>query len=327
MLERQASQPWCEHSLLVIHPNGADLAALPQAAAWSFHAGHANAWKAAGRPAFCQATPPELSAYSGILMVIAKEKELNRYVLEQLALLAPDTPIWFAGEKRSGIQPLMKRLPAWLQPAQKVASANHCVLYSSTRNATPHQPAALELWAKDIQYELNAQTRTFVTLPGVFSREHIDPATQLLLNNLGGLPQGRMLDFACGAGVIAAHLTEQATEVMACDVSPLALAASKLTLNSQSSKVTLCLADGIPSDAGQFDAIVSNPPFHTGQKTDYHIAHQFIRDAKQHLKTSGVFQIVANRFLPWPEVIQSVFGHCDTVADDGRYRIYRAACR
>lgn len=327
MLGRQSGQPWAHGSLLVIHPGGGELAALPNASAWSFHAGHAACWEAAGRPAFCQIQPPDFSHYDGVLFLVAKEKELNQYLLEQLASLPTGTPVWFAGEKRSGIQPLMKHLPDWLQPPQKLASANHCLLFSSERNEQVHQSASIENYAKTITFELNQQQESFVTLPGVFSREHIDPATLLLLQHIKDLPKGRGLDFACGAGVIAKQLAAVATELMACDVSPIAIAASEITLANKPITTELHLADGIPDNAGQFDFIVSNPPFHTGQRTDYEIAREFISNARQHLNKQGVFRVVANRFLPWPEVIESVFGNCSVIADDGRYRVYHATCR
>lgn len=327
MLGRQSTQPWNNGSLLVIHPGGAELAALAKASAWCFHIGHATAWEAAGRSAYCQAEPPNLEKYDAVLLVVAKEKELNQYVLEQLALLPADTPVWFAGEKRSGIQPLVKRLPDWLQPAQKLASANHCLLFASARNQQVHQPKPLAHYARTISYELNHNHLNFVTLPGVFSRDHIDPATQLLLQHTSDLPRGRGLDFACGAGVITKQIHHLTSELMACDVSPLAIAASRMTLATECKNVQLRLADGLPEDAGEFDFIVSNPPFHTGQKTDYEIARKFIGDARQHLVRKGILRIVANRFLPWPEVIEAFFGHCEIIADDGRYRVYHATYR
>jgi len=210
---------------------------------------------------------------------------------------------------------------------QAMASANHCLLFSSARNQLPHQAQPLGNYARTLSYELNHSTSSFVTLPGVFSRDHIDPATQLLLQHTDDLPAGRGLDFACGSGVIAKQVLPLATELMACDVSPIAIAASEITLAATLEKVQLRLADGIPEDAGQFDFIISNPPFHTGQKTDYDIARKFIRDARQHLNAKGVLRIVANRFLPWPEVIETSFDHCHIVADDGRYRIYHATYR
>ncbi|MDV6316066.1 class I SAM-dependent methyltransferase [Idiomarina sp. HP20-50] len=327
LLGRQSAQPWNNGSLLIIHPGGAELAALSNASAWCFHAGHAAQWELAGRDVFCQAQAPDLEKYDGILLLVAKEKELNHYLLEQLAALPSSTPIWFAGEKRSGIKPLMNKLPDWLRPAQKLASANHCLLFSSARNEQPHQPQPLVNYARTLSYELNSKTLSFVTLPGVFSRDHIDPATQLLLQYTSNLPAGRGLDFACGAGVIAKHIHASATELMACDVSPIAIAASQMTLAAEQENVQLCLADGIPEEAGKFDFILSNPPFHTGQKIDYEIARAFIQSAKQHLNKKGILRIVANRFLPWPEVIETFFGHCDTLADDGRYRVYHATYR
>lgn len=133
--------------------------------------------------------------------------------------------------------------------------------FASERNEQVHQSASIEDYAKNITYELNQQQESFVTLHGVFSREHIDPATLLLLQHIKDSPKGRGMDFACGAGVIAKQLASVATELMACDVSPIAIAASEITLANEPITPELRLADGIPENAGQFDFIVSNPRF------------------------------------------------------------------
>ncbi|MFD2631772.1 class I SAM-dependent methyltransferase [Idiomarina piscisalsi] len=327
LLERQHEQPWRDAPLLIINPLDDALATLKNAEAWCFHAGTASQWQAKGSIAYCQASAPDISQYTQVMLVVAKEKALNHYILEQLTALPTDAIVWLVGEKRSGVQSLAKKLPESFSKARKVASGNHCQLFSSSHIKAATDPRPLTDYATHVHYELNGHTESFTTLPGVFSQTHIDPATLLLLNTLSEKPLGQVLDFACGAGVITSALRQSAEHLTACDVNPMAIAASTMTFAQQGIEVDLRLADGLPDNLGVYDTIVSNPPFHTGQKTDYTIARKFLSSARKHLKKNGALYIVANRFLPWPEVIEEHFGHCETLVDDGRYRVYEAIRR
>lgn len=327
LLERQNEQPWRDSTLLVINPLDDSLAGLDNTEAWSFHAGIASQWQAKGKVVYCQATAPDMSQYTQVMLVVAKEKALNHYILEQLSALPEGATLWLVGEKRSGVQSVAKKLPGSFSKAHKTASGNHCQLFSTVHTSGAGDPPPLTDYAAHVQYDLNGHSEHFTTLPGVFSQTHIDPATLLLLNTLKDTSLGRVLDFACGAGVITSALRQSAEQLTACDVNPMAIAASNMTFSRQGIEVDLRLADGLPDNLEMFDTIVSNPPFHTGQKTDYAIARKFLANARKHLNKGGTLYIVANRFLPWAEVIEEGFGHCDVLADDGRYRVYKATCR
>lgn len=327
LLERQNEQPWRDSTLLVINPLDDSLAGLDNTEAWSFHAGIASQWQAKGRVVYCQASAPDMSQYTQVMLVVAKEKALNHYILEQLSALPEGATLWLVGEKRSGVQSLAKKLPESFSKARKTASGNHCQLFSAEHINDAGDSPPLTDYATHVHYELKGHSESFTTLPGVFSQTHIDPATLLLLNTLGEKPLGHVLDFACGAGVITSALHQSAERLTACDVNPMAIAASTMTFSQQGIEVDLRLADGLPDNLEMFDTIVSNPPFHTGQNTDYAIARKFLASARKHLNKGGTLYIVANRFLPWAEVIEEGFGHCDVLADDGRYRVYKAACR
>lgn len=56
---------------------------------------------------------------------------------------------------------------------------------------------------------------------------------------------------------------------------------------------------------GRFDMIISNPPFHDGLQTSQEAAQTLIRGAVRHLNSGGEPRIVANAFLPYPDVIFS----------------------
>lgn len=321
-MARQQHQPWLfspelPAKLLVVNPDGDALSHLP-ADAWCFHAGHAKHWP----QAFCQASAPDLSGYQGVLVIAAKEQPLNQWVLNQLQQAASGTTIWLAGEKRGGISSLVKRLPANYSQPQKVASANNCQLFQASLLSTARPATEAPLQHR---VELTDLTLTIASLPGVFSRQRLDQGTELLLETIPHSLPHPVVDFACGNGVISAVIEHRQSPVYAAtDVNPMAVAATQLNVSSDTQ---VLLSDGLPSDLPPLACIVTNPPFHTGLQTDYQIVQDFVIAAFQALRSGGQLYLVANRFLPWSERIQHQFGHCQILADDGKFRVYFAQRR
>ncbi|WP_404401555.1 methyltransferase [Idiomarina seosinensis] len=322
LLERQPHQPWSgdgsqQKKLLVVNPDGDFLTDLSDTA-WCFHAGHAAYWQ---QP-YCQAKAPDLTNFFGVLFIVAKEQALNQYVLEQLSELDADTPVWLAGEKRGGIAALVKKLPAFFAPPVKLASGNHCQLFQTT--ITESRPApALADFIHSVPINLTNQQFSVRSLPGVFSKGRLDPATELLLEILPPHLPDPILDFACGNGVIAATIERrQQAQLSLCDVNPMAIQAAQLNLAAADNQF-FC-SDGIPPSLPPQACIISNPPFHTGLKTDYQVARRFIVDAHDKLIRGGQLYLVANNFLPWPEVIIATFGHCHTLASNNKFSVYQA---
>ncbi len=74
---------------------------------------------------------------------------------------------------------------------------------------------------------------------------------------------------------------------------------------------------------GRFDMIISNPPFHDGLQTSLEAAQALIRGAVRHLNSGGELRIVANAFLPYPQVLDETFGFHEVIAQTGRFKVYR----
>ncbi|STM19411.1 ribosomal RNA small subunit methyltransferase C [Escherichia coli] len=70
--------------------------------------------------------------------------------------------------------------------------------------------------------------------------------------------------------------------------------------------------------------IISNPPFHDGMQTSLDAAQTLIRGAVRHLNSGGELRIVANAFLPYPDVLDETFGFHEVIAQTGRFKVYRA---
>lgn len=322
LLQRQSQQPWQtvaeNQRLLIVNPDGDHLCFL-SADAWCFHAGHAAVWP----KAYCQALPPALDDYEGVLVIVAKEQALNQYILRCLSALPVGTPIWLTGEKRGGVNTAVKRLPHAFGQVQKLASGNHCQLYQCRVTKAEKPTTQLDDFTDNIPIKLSDDSFDVVSLPGVFSKNRVDDGTRLLLEALPpNLPEP-ILDFACGNGIIAKALhRRQQPQLYASDVNPMAIAAA--TFNLQHANATVLLADGLPALRERVGTIVSNPPFHTGLRTDYNIATRFIAEAYQQLKPGGSLYLVANNFLPWPDVIERAFGHCNRTVTNAKFSVYHA---
>ncbi|WP_058912131.1 16S rRNA (guanine(1207)-N(2))-methyltransferase RsmC [Entomohabitans teleogrylli] len=245
--------------------------------------------------------------------------EAQFQLLNLLSLLPTGCDIFVVGENRSGVRSAEQMLAAFA-PLNKVDSARRCGLYHGRLENRPSFNAD-DWWD---QYQVDGLT--IKTLPGVFSRDGLDPGSQLLVSTLMPHTKGKVLDVGCGAGVLAATLARHSPKVRLtlCDVSAPAVAASRATLqvNDISGEV---IASNVFSDIhGRFDMIVSNPPFHDGLQTSLDAAQSLIRGAVRHLNIGGELRIVANAFLPYPRELDETFGNHEVIAQTGRFKVYRA---
>ncbi|MEW5558835.1 16S rRNA (guanine(1207)-N(2))-methyltransferase RsmC [Enterobacter asburiae] len=235
-----------------------------------------------------------------------------------LSLLPVGTDIFVVGENRSGVRSAEQML-AEFAPLNKVDSARRCGLYHGRLEKQPSFNAE-GYWG---EYQLDGLT--IKTLPGVFSRDGLDVGSQLLLSTLTPHTKGKVLDVGCGAGVLATVLASHSPKVRLtlCDVSAPAVEASRATLAANELEGEVFASNVFSEVTGRFDMIISNPPFHDGLQTSLEAAQQLIRGAVRHLNSGGELRIVANAFLPYPKVLDEVFGFHEVIAQTGRFKVYR----
>lgn len=230
------------------------------------------------------------------------------------------------GEKKEGIAGGARVLQFTYPDACKVDSARHCQVWMATVPAgmTGFNLSAWRNWhvirAGGIELDVAG-------LPGIFSDGRLDVGTkQLLASFEGETPAGPVLDFACGAGVVGAWLARKVPDltVDAVDVQFQAVACARETYARNHVKGEIRPSDGLAAVTGHYRLLVSNPPFHTGVKTDTTMTEAFLRDAARHLQSGGELRIVANSFLPYPELIKRYIGPCETLSEDRKFSVYRA---
>jgi 16S rRNA (guanine1207-N2)-methyltransferase len=268
---------------------------------------------------------PQVDAEMAIL-IVPKALERAEYALAQIApLLAAGATILLVGEKKGGITRAERLLGEWAETVEKLDSARHCQLWQGRRKADVPE-FQLEDWQSRFDIELDDQRLELVSLPGVFSHGRLDEGSELLLDERAELPAGRVLDFGCGAGVLATALArrnpQSAFELV--DVDALALYCAEQTLARNGVEGKVFASDGLSEVHGRFAAVVSNPPFHTGIRHDTSIAERFFEQVTRNLVPRGELRIVANGFLKYPQLVEAHIGPCQVLRENNRFKVYSA---
>ncbi|MGH1339683.1 MAG: class I SAM-dependent methyltransferase [Aureispira sp.] len=178
---------------------------------------------------------------------------------------------------------------------------------------------------RTLQHQLIWKNLTFKQHYGVFSAKHIDYASQFLLEQLPTLtPRAKVLDLACGNGVLGIAATQNVAEVELhlLDDFNVALASTQLNLGEQEAQLhwDYNLAQ-LPT--AYFDYILCNPPFHTEHEVTTTIAKQLFKGAKQCLGSNGQFWMVANRHLNYKSFLGTLFQNISIVQQNKKFIIYR----
>jgi len=239
----------------------------------------------------------------------------------------PAAILWLVGEKRAGIKSAPRHVRHYFQRVTAVDNARHCGLLEASG------PAAIQPFDLD-PYMLSWTTRyagreiRLRSLPGVFAHGRLDRGSALLLEVLGRIrPQGRILDFACGCGIIGAALLsgDEPTQLTLLDTSALAIESARQTLAANGLHAELLPSDGLAELDGRYDWIVSNPPFHRGVASDLEVAAGFFRRAGTFLAENGRIVIVLNRHLPYFRWLKDSFEHVERLAENEEFTVIQAS--
>lgn len=265
------------------------------------------------------------------VIFVPKSKELLNYVLHNIAThLAQGASVFLIGEKKAGIERAAKQLQPYGK-SLKLDSARHCQLWQLTLDCTVEKKALAD-WAQTYVVPTPKGEITVCALPGVFSQNHLDIGTAVLLPHLSEVTSGKIADFGCGAGVISAYLAKlnPNNRIFAMDVDAFALASTQMTFEKnqlEPEQLEIKAVTGIVDAPLFLHAIVSNPPFHQGIQTHYDASETLCKESRRHLKTGGELWIVANRFLNYPTLIEQNFGQCTVKADQQGFKVLFASTK
>jgi 16S rRNA (guanine1207-N2)-methyltransferase len=182
---------------------------------------------------------------------------------------------------------------------------------------------------REIEYLINDIKLRFISDNGVFSKNHIDFATDLLINTvLADKPNGKILDVGCGYGVIGITLAKLlGLEITMLDINKRAIELTKknIVLN-KAQNVNVIESNGFENINEKYDVIITNPPIRAGKAVIYKI----YEDAKEHLKDGGLLYLVINKKHGAPstvEFLNNVFGNCEVLDKKSGFNVCKSMKR
>jgi 16S rRNA (guanine1207-N2)-methyltransferase len=274
----------------------------------------------------------ESQTFDTVFIQMPKGRKLTRrWLLQAYQALNLGGNIYIAGSNKSGIQSCIKDGMelfgnGWILAYKKGNRVGQMIkqpVDSSQPNWALAPGISPGTWV-EFSVTLSNHCFQFRSLPGVFSFDHLDAGTEILLSVLNIHPGSKVLDVGCGYGIIGLFAAfHGAGWVDLVDNDLLAIASCKETLAiNRVNNTTIFTGDLLaPVGSNKYDLILSNPPFHAGHAVDFLIAETMIRQSFQALNPNGQITIVANRFIPYDRLINEIFGNVSCLIESGRFHV------
>ncbi len=175
---------------------------------------------------------------------------------------------------------------------------------------------------KEIKVMILGKEFSFLTSSSVFSKDKLDRASRILIENCR--PEGEVLDLGCGygaIGIILKKIYKKQISVTLSDINKRAIALAKKNAKINEVKVKIIESNLFEKIKNNFDTIISNPAFHAGREFVY----KLIEESYEHLNKNGTLQIVAthNRGGRMIEKkMKELFDNVESLVKQGGIRVY-----
>ncbi|MEO0542275.1 MAG: class I SAM-dependent methyltransferase [Pseudomonadota bacterium] len=263
--------------------------------------------------------PMRTDPYSIAFVTLSKHRaEAQADIARAMRTVTPGGPIVIGGHKRVGAASIKK----WVGERLDIVSAfskSHWQVF--TVMAAPNTGLEVPTMANSIA--------GFSTAPGMFSHQEIDQGSALLAAHLPGGNLGKLADFGCGWGYLSVEALNraQAESIALIDAHAPSLNAAKNNLLSHhpNAHVTTCWLDlAREAPPHSYDTIIMNPPFHSDHATNVDLGISFIEKAAQTLVPRGRLFMVANRQLPYEQVLERSFKSWTEIQSNNRFKLFTA---
>ncbi|MCA8884723.1 MAG: class I SAM-dependent methyltransferase [Rhodobacteraceae bacterium] len=267
----------------------------------------------AGIAAVPEARPDDRAALAIVSLPRARARA-QLWIAQAAWALGPGGLLIVDGAKTDGVDTLFKACRGRLTGADSYTKAHGRVFWG--------HPGA-DLFADWLAPA--ATGASFVTGPGVFSADGIDPASALLAQALPGHLRGRVADLGAGWGYLSREILTR-PDVTALDLveaDHVALQAARRNIDDP--RAAFHWADATAwRPSAPWDAVVMNPPFHTARAGDPALGRAFIAAAARGLVPKGQLWLVANRHLPYEAELETRFRAVEELKGSGAFKLFRA---
>lgn len=185
---------------------------------------------------------------------------------------------------------------------------------------------SLESKKRIIKYSINSYSFELNSDLGVFSKNELDPGSELLIktaikNNI----KGDLLDVGCGYGPIGITLS-CLCEISKVDFIDVNRRALNLTMENVKkyckNSYNVFESNGFENVKDLYDFILINPPIRAGKE----VIFKMFEDSIKHLKNDGNLMIVIRKDQGAPSAktkLLSIFGNCETLDREKGYHILK----
>ena len=273
---------------------------------------HHEALKARG---FNVATQPE-GSFDTALVTLPRSRDAARArIAEAAAHLAPGGALWIDGQKTDGIEASLKEIKALGSISDTHSKAHGKIARVEDPSKIPPEWAARDL----------SPLPGFITRPGVFSAESVDPGSAMLAAALPEKLPTRIVDLGAGWGWLSAQILTRPgvarLHLVEADYSALECARANIT----DPRAMFHWADArsfrLPEPV---NGVIMNPPFHEGRAAEPGLGAAFIKAAAGLLTTAGRLWMVANRHLPYEAELAQHFAEVSEIGGDNRFKVLTA---
>ena len=287
-----------------------DVAGLPRDRVQIVHGFYPDyaAWENAG-----YAVSQTLGKVAVAIVVVPRAKALARAMVAEACANADLVIV--DGQKTDGVDSIFKDCRKRLGHLGSITKAHGRIFWF----------AASDVFADWAAPPLTQGPHGYYTAAGVFSDGAIDAGSALLVAALPPKLPARIADLGAGWGYLAEAILQRdgVQSVDLIEAEALSVACAKRNVTDPRAKIHWADATQF-QPAMRYDAVIMNPPFHTGRASDPSLGRAFIQSAARMLAPHGKLWMVANRHLPYETVLSECFRNVDMIGGNGAFKIFHA---
>jgi len=248
--------------------------------------------------------------YDAALIVVPRSKVQARALVADAVARVDGGVIIVDGQKTDGVDSLAKDIRKRLTLIGSIPKAHGRIFWFQAS-------AVFDDWA-GVPGQVEGG---FETAPGVFSAEGVDAGSALLAQNLPARLPARVCDLGAGWGYLSRAVLSRSgvKELHLVEAEHAALDCARRNITDE--RAHFHWADATSAELGQFDAVVTNPPFHTGRRAEPSLGQAFIASAARLLGPRGELWLVANRHLPYEAAMAEEFRDVREVAGTPAFKV------
>jgi len=238
-----------------------------------------------------------------------------------IQLLEDEGNLYIAGKKHDGINRYKDYLDSLEGNLEKVAQEGSQKIYRYIKEGET-EPEKPEI---EISYntELEDVKLYFTACKGLFSPHNLDKGSKLLMENIEPSGDDKVLDLACGYGVIGIYLKKKFdSNIYLTDDNAIAAYYAKKNLeNNNIEKYQIENRDCLNGFKDKkFDVIVSNPPTHQGEG----VTDEMFKQCYNLLKGGGTLYLVYNQNMNYKPKLEQIGFSTKILDEENNFRVLEA---